>query len=67
MTEMVVFEEFDTKLRAILIEDKPWFLAKDVCVALDIVNVSQSLTTLDEDEKQAVNTICSTYSIRGPY
>ena len=29
----------------------PWFVAKDACDCLEIVNASQACQTLDEDEK----------------
>ncbi len=32
----------------------PWFVAKDVCVALKLNNVGQALTRLDDDEKMQV-------------
>lgn len=39
------------KLRVFVIDDQPWFIAKDVCDALDIGNPSQAVTRLDDDEK----------------
>ena len=32
----------------------PWFVAKDVCDALGLNNVSQALTRLDDDEKSSI-------------
>ena len=32
-------------------DSEPWFVAKDVCDCLEIINVSQACRTLDEDEK----------------
>ncbi len=40
------------KVRVVVINGDPWFVATDVCAALEIGNVSQALTRLDDDEKQ---------------
>lgn len=52
MNEMKVFtnEEFG-EVRVEEIEGKPWFVAADVCRALDLGNSRQAITRLDEDEK----------------
>ena len=34
-----------------LIENEPWFVAVDVCRALEIGNSSQAISRLDADEK----------------
>ena len=31
--------------------DEPWFVAKDICDVLEIVNPTRALAGLDEDEK----------------
>lgn len=51
MNELQIFEnpEFG-KIRAIEKDGEPWFVAADVCKALDIGNPSQALTRLDDDE-----------------
>ena len=33
---------------------EPWFVAKDVCSVLELNNVSQALTRLDDDEKSSI-------------
>lgn len=38
-------------VRVVIRDDEPWFVAADVCRALDVGNPSQALTRLDEDEK----------------
>ena len=43
-------EQFGT-IRTTTIDNEPWFVAKDVCNALDLKNVADSLGKLDEDEK----------------
>lgn len=36
-------------------EAEPWFVAKDVCAALEIKNSRQALTRLDDDEKGVIS------------
>ncbi len=45
--------------RSILIADEPWFVAVDVCRALELENTARSLSRLDDDEKgvHSVNTL----------
>ncbi|WP_440863072.1 BRO-N domain-containing protein [Symbiopectobacterium purcellii] len=43
------------KIRIIIIDDQPWFVASDVCGALSIVNTARALSRLDEDEKDIHN------------
>ena len=38
------------KLRVIVRDGEPWFVAKDVCKCLELENVSQACARLDEDE-----------------
>ncbi|SDX04534.1 phage antirepressor KilAC domain-containing protein [Paenibacillus sp. PDC88] len=44
------------QLRSFVIENEPWFVAKDVCNVLDISNSRDALNRLDEDEKGVVST-----------
>lgn len=63
MNEMKVFENADFgKVRTIVQDGEPWFVAADVCRALEIVNVPDAVARLDEDEK---NTIALTDGIPG--
>ena len=39
------------KIRGLVVNKEPWFVAKDICDVLEIKNVAQSVTTLDDDEK----------------
>jgi anti-repressor protein len=41
-------------VRVIEREGLPWFVAKDVCEALELDNVGQSLSSLDDDEKNTI-------------
>lgn len=52
MNDLQIFEdsEFGT-LRTVIKNGEPWFLAADVCRALEIGNVPQAVGRLDEDEK----------------
>lgn len=56
MNDLQIFEnkEFG-KVRTILIENEPWFVAKDVCDCLEIGNNRQALTRLDDDEKGVIS------------
>lgn len=38
------------KIRVVEEEGNPWFIAKDICLALGLRNVSQAIQKLDEDE-----------------
>lgn len=42
-------------VRALSIDGEPWFVAKDVCDALDLSNPSVSVQSLDEDERAKFN------------
>lgn len=56
MNELKVFEnETFGQMRSLLIDDEPWFVAADVCRALDVANPSQAVARLDEDEKAMFN------------
>lgn len=49
-------------VRTLNIDGEPWFVASDVCKALDIGNVSMAISRLDDDEK---NTVSLTEGIPG--
>lgn len=55
MNELKIFEnpEFG-RIRAIEQNGEPWFVAADVCRALDITNVGNALARLDDDEKSSI-------------
>lgn len=56
MSNMVLFQkpEFG-RVRCFIIDNQPWFVAKDVCECLDVSNPTQAIMRLDEDEK---STLC---------
>lgn len=60
MGEIKLFEkkEFGA-VRIVIRNGNPWFVAKDVCVCLELTDVSKTISLLDDDEK-------GTNSIRTP-
>ena len=56
MNELQIFnsEEFG-EIRTVSIDDEPWFVASDICKALDISNPSVAIARLDEDERSKFN------------
>ena len=57
MSDIKIFEneEFGT-IRTATIDNEPWFVAVDVCKALDISNSRDAVKRLDNDEKGVVLT-----------
>ena len=50
-----VFENNDFgKVRVVERDGEPWFVAADVCRALDVVNSRDAVARLDADEKNTV-------------
>lgn len=57
MNEVTIFEnEQFGAVRTMMIDDEPWFVAADVCKALEYTNVAMTLNRLDDDEK-GINSI----------
>lgn len=56
MNELMIFSkpEFG-EIRAVEIGGEPWFVAADVCRALEIANTTVALERLDEDERSKFN------------
>lgn len=51
MHELTVFEnEAFGDVRVLDRDGEPWFVAKDVCSCLELGNVGQALSYLDDDE-----------------
>lgn len=46
-----VFDYGQNRIRTAIVDGVPWFVAADVCMALEIGNSSQAIARLDEDEK----------------
>lgn len=49
--QLTTFTFEQHSIRTIVINDEPWFIAKDVCDAIGLTNSRMSLLALDEDEK----------------
>lgn len=63
MNELQIFTNPDFgEIRTVEIDGEPWFIAVDVCRALDIQNSRDAVARLDDDEK---NTVVLTDSIPG--
>lgn len=56
MNELQIFisEEFG-EIRTVSIGNEPWFVASDICKALDIRNPTMAMERLDDDEKSKLN------------
>ena len=53
--DVTVFNFQDAhEVRTIIRDGEPWFIARDVCDILEIVNVSDALSALDFDEKMTI-------------
>ncbi|EEW1187593.1 BRO-N domain-containing protein [Escherichia coli] len=60
--DLVVLRFDDVNVRVVYLNGDPWFVAKDVCAALELTNSRMALQALDDDES---NTVTLTYGIRG--
>ncbi|MER5584052.1 BRO family protein [Streptomyces asoensis] len=59
------FPETAQHVRTVMIDTEPWWVAADVCSVLDIRNVADAMSSLDEDEKQQVPNLAITEVGRG--
>lgn len=56
MLNISVFNfEQNSQIRIVMINDNPWFVAKDICDALFIKNPTDALKSLDQDERSRFN------------
>lgn len=54
--ELRVFEnEMFGQVRTVEVDGEPWFVASDICKALDLSNATVSVQRLDDDEKSKFN------------
>lgn len=55
--EIITFQFSESKqpIRNVIIDTKPWFVAKDVCDVLGLSDTNKALLNLDEDEKLTRN------------
>lgn len=56
MNQLQKFMYSHQEVRSTVINGEPWFVAKDVCDVLEILNSRDALNRLDEDEKDVVST-----------
>lgn len=57
MNDLHIFENKDFgKVRTVTLNGAPWFVAADVCRALDIANSRDAVKRLDDDERGVVST-----------
>lgn len=42
------------EIRAVVIKGEPWFVAVDVCQALGLTNVTETMKRLEDDEKSTL-------------
>jgi anti-repressor protein len=57
MNKLKIFSNADFgEVRTVKLDGEPWFVAVDVCRALEIQNSRDALTRLDDDEKGVVST-----------
>lgn len=61
MSALQTFDFETNAVRVLMRDEVPWFVAVDICRALNIQNTAQAVASLDEDEKG----LCSTYTLRG--
>lgn len=56
MNELQIFNSSEFgQIRTVTINDKPWFVASDICKALDLSNPSVVVSRLDDDERAKFN------------
>ncbi|MEX4119650.1 phage repressor protein/antirepressor Ant, partial [Haemophilus influenzae] len=53
-TQLSTFTFETNSIRTFAINDDPWFVAKDICDALNISNARDAIAKLDDDEKMTV-------------
>ena len=54
MSNLTSFNFKDNQVRTVLIDGEPWFVAADVCAALTIASYRDAISSLDEDDRDAV-------------
>lgn len=52
--EIIPFDFEEQAVRVVMRGDDPWFVAADVCRVLELGNTSQSVSRLDEDERDGI-------------
>lgn len=52
--EVFNFSQEKTPIRVKMVNNEPWFVAKDVCEVLEIANHKDATSRLDNDERNGV-------------
>ncbi|EJF05904.1 prophage antirepressor, partial [Thiovulum sp. ES] len=52
--QILPFDFKNQKIRTFLIDNEPWFVAKDIAKVLEIKNISDALSEFDDDEKSSI-------------
>lgn len=56
MNELKIFENAEFgEIRTVAVDGTPWFIATDICKALDLSNATMAMERLDADEKSKFN------------
>lgn len=55
MSDLKIFNFKELQVRTVLVENEPWFVAKDVCDVLEITNPTDAMKRLDDDEHTLVS------------
>lgn len=56
MNELRIFESAEFgEVRTVFVDGDPWFVASDICKALELLNPTMAMQRLDEDEKAKFN------------
>ena len=55
MSNLQIFNFKESQVRTVLVENEPWFVAKDVCEVLEIANPTDAMKRLDDDERTLVS------------
>ena len=55
MSNLQIFNYKESQVRTVLVENEPWFVAKDVCEILELSNPTMVIDRLDDDERAKFN------------
>lgn len=55
MSELQIFNFKESQVRTVVVDDEPWFVAKDVCEILELSNPTMVIDRLDDDERAKFN------------
>lgn len=55
VSNVIPFDFRGHSVRAVTIAGEPWFVASDVCRVLEVVNTTQAMQALDDDERSMFN------------